>query len=362
MSDEAGRDPYAAPREPGAPSASTPPTPQGYPGAVPGYPSPGPFPSPSPAPSPAPSAQPTYPSQPPYGQAPYGAPSPNGPQAPYGAQPPSAAPPYGGQVPPYGQPPYPGYPPQGPGSAQGYPAGYPTYGYPAYAPPRAQTDGLAVASLATSVGGVVVTAGLAGPVGVGLGIAALVRIRRSGRRGKGLAIGGIVVGALTTLAWVGLIVSVALWGSQGHWDTDISRVDPGSLSGPGTYELRQDVSPGSCLDIYPQRYDMADAEVVECGTAHGAEVVGLVTMTGPVDFDDDDNAVGPAYDTALGECESTLDSLLQDSSADVYYDVYFPDPAAWPAETAGYCVLGDDAADLVGSAVRGDLGGAATTT
>jgi hypothetical protein len=67
-----------------------------------------------------------------------------------------------------------------------------------------RVDGLAIASLVVSVSSPM-TSGLGAPVGVGLGVAALRRIGRTGARGRGLAIAGIVVGSLVTLAGVALI-------------------------------------------------------------------------------------------------------------------------------------------------------------
>ncbi|VTR75888.1 DUF4190 domain-containing protein [Cellulomonas hominis] len=65
-------------------------------------------------------------------------------------------------------------------------------------------DGLAIASLAVSLCSPL-TSGLAAPVGLGLGVAALRRIGRSGARGRGLAVAGIVVGSVVTLAGVALV-------------------------------------------------------------------------------------------------------------------------------------------------------------
>jgi len=66
------------------------------------------------------------------------------------------------------------------------------------------TNGLAIASLVTSLASLVV--GISAPVGLILGIFALRAIRRDGTGGRGLAIGGIVVGALVTLLIVAFVV------------------------------------------------------------------------------------------------------------------------------------------------------------
>jgi hypothetical protein len=378
MSDEADRNPFAAPDE-GRPPADAGPTADGAAAAAADQSTADTQPLPPP-----PGATPWYgfaaPGQGHPGQ-PYGQPG----QQPYGS---TGQPPYGqsgvpgqgyGQAP--GQPGYgqaagqPGYGPvpgqQGYRQAPAQPgAAYPAYGgaYPPYAAvqPEQQTDGLAIASLATSVGGIIVAGGITGPVGLGLGIAALVRIRRSGKRGKGMAIAGVVVGGLTTLGWIAFIVTVIVLGANGSFDntgsfggtataqapSESSADDTGA---PGPYHLRADVVRGTCLDTYPQTYDMHDAAVVDCATNHGAEVVALVTMTGPVEFDGGGSPVGDAYDAADGECFDDVYGLLGDVSDAYYADIYFPDPGAWPGESQGYCVLASDTDDLVGSAVAGSF-------
>ncbi len=61
----------------------------------------------------------------------------------------------------------------------------------------AKRDGVAVASL---ISGVLGFFGITALLGIVLGIAALVRIHRTGERGRGLAIGGIAAGAVWAMA------------------------------------------------------------------------------------------------------------------------------------------------------------------
>ncbi|WP_277207709.1 DUF4190 domain-containing protein [Isoptericola croceus] len=113
------------------------------------------------------------PATPPAGGDPYGTGSPQGTPPPYQSGSPYAA----GQpsMPaPTGQSPYPAQQGQG-------------------------TDGFSIAALVTGILGMALIA-------VGLGIAGLVRTKRSGRPGKGLAIAGIILGALSTIAWIAFIV------------------------------------------------------------------------------------------------------------------------------------------------------------
>jgi hypothetical protein len=141
---------------------------------------------------------------------------------PYPRQPPPV-PPYGYPPPPYGGPPGHGGP-MGYGGPPGYPVPYDPY--QAYQVGPSETNGLAIASLSTSIAGVVLGIplaifcyiGLLIPiVGAVLGAVALSQIKRTNQQGRGLAIAGIAVGAVTTAVllaiWVG-VMTVALHSSS----------------------------------------------------------------------------------------------------------------------------------------------------
>lgn len=138
-------------------------------------------------PSAEPSAYPSAPSTPQYPSAPQ-----------YPSTPPvSAAPQPNSQYPSTpAQPQYPGY--QSPAQpVAGYPAGYQPYGYPN----RQGTNGLAIASLVTSLAGFA-TCGLTSIVGIILGVVALNQIKQSGQDGRGLALGGIWAGVAVPVLWL----------------------------------------------------------------------------------------------------------------------------------------------------------------
>ncbi|MGC5165816.1 DUF4190 domain-containing protein [Luteimicrobium sp. DT211] len=155
-------------------------------------------------------------------QDPYATPSgdapqdPQQPQQPNPGYPPYTPPSYGQAPPPYGQQPYPTQPYpdpsyQQPPYQQPYGAGYPQpYGYaPSYPGPQ-RKNGLAIASMWTSIGSIL-TCGLAGIVGLILGIVALGQIKRDGTAGRGMAIAGIVVGAVFAALFVFYVVGIFAW-------------------------------------------------------------------------------------------------------------------------------------------------------
>ena len=168
---------------------------------------------------------------------------------------------------------------------------------------------MAIASFVTSTVGLLFLGGLSGPVGLGLGIAALRRIAVSGKAGRGWAIAGIVIGAvgilwlLAIIAYIVFIVALigGSAGSSGFWDEVQEGIEEGNEQGTDDgstdtdaqlpdYTLRTDLTAGSCLTTYSWEYDMADTEPVDCAVPHEAEVVGLITMTAPVSLDPDDGS------------------------------------------------------------------------
>jgi peptidyl-prolyl cis-trans isomerase B (cyclophilin B) len=118
--------------------------------------------------------------------------------------PPGGAPPYGTQ--PYGTQPY-GTQPYGtqPYGTQPYePYGYPGHPYPPYPYPypAPRTNALAIASL--------VCAFLFAPLGIVFGHLSLSQIRRSGEDGRGLALAGLVIGYVVTIAAILAVVAATL--------------------------------------------------------------------------------------------------------------------------------------------------------
>ncbi|WP_319449390.1 MULTISPECIES: DUF4190 domain-containing protein [unclassified Mycobacterium] len=184
---------------------------------------------------PAYAEQPPYDSPPAYGGPPQGfdAPRGYGPPPAFGPQPGYGPPPaYGAPPQPYGPPPgfaapppqpygAPGYgppPPYPPQPGYGPPAGPPAYpgGYGPYGPPKQHTNGLAIASLASSGVGLFLSVvlfffgGFIGSipalVGIVLGIVALSQIKSRREGGRSFAIAGIAVGAAALVFAIGVYV------------------------------------------------------------------------------------------------------------------------------------------------------------
>jgi len=80
---------------------------------------------------------------------------------------------------------------------------YPGYAYPPYAYPPRPTNAMAIASL--------VCAFLFAPLGIVFGHLSLSQIRRSGEDGRGLAIAGLVIGYVVTIATIVAVVAGTLF-------------------------------------------------------------------------------------------------------------------------------------------------------
>ncbi|MGW7687026.1 DUF4190 domain-containing protein [Kribbella sp. NPDC054772] len=250
------------------------------------------------------------PGQPPPAQAPYGAGQPGG----YGQQVP-----YGQQA-GYGQP---GQAQYGAGYGSGYaPGQYPPaygqapapYGYGYGYQASGGTNGLATAALVTGLGGIFV--GLSAPVAIGLGIAALVQIKRRGQAGKGMAIAGLVIGSLVTLGYALLFGLVIAYGSSS--DDDYGSPEPVSSYSTGPTTEVDSLAVGECFDDTGQ-----DSEVIRqpCTEPHDGEIISDVRLAAGAW--PGDNAVDKAAEQA---CSPTFTSYVGKSTADSELELMYWTP------------------------------------
>ncbi|MEU8226982.1 DUF4190 domain-containing protein [Kribbella sp. NPDC048915] len=256
--------------------------------------------------------QPGQPGQPGYGQPGYGQPGygqPAGGQPQYGQQAPGYVQQgygqygqYGQQPPPYGQPgqPYAQYP----GSAQ-YGYGY-GYGYTG----TAGTNPLATAALVTGLGGLVI--GISAPVAIGLGIAALVQIKRRGQEGRGMAITGLVIGSVLTLLYGAIILFIVAIGStvDDEYDASGSGSTP-TMPSSGAVITVDELAIGECFDDTGAHEDAVTRQ--PCTVAHDGEIVGnahLAPGAWPGSDGVDkraDRACSPLFATYVGKSVATTE-------------------------------------------------------
>jgi hypothetical protein len=188
---------------------------------------------------------------------------------------------------------------------------------------RRTTDGVAVAAL---VSGIIPAI----PVTLVLGPLALIRVGRSRARGRALAITGLALAGLWTVA--GAIVAAAI----------ITRPPPPKpVTLPQVFSLRA----GQCVDSGAS--GISGVHVLTCGQAHDAEVFATFRVAGS-------RYPGAAalQQRAAQGCVSRLSGYLNpqlpaDSLAQSYV---YPDAGAWSAgERTVVCTVRSTSGPLVGS-------------
>lgn len=225
-------------------------------------------------------------------------------------------------------------PPPAPGDSipapadPGFAAG--TYYAPGWRPERPRVEPLAVASVPAGV--------VLGPVGVGLGGAALSRVRTRGTRGRGLAVAGMVVGAVVTVGWA--------LGAFAWWQGDQARTPlAGDVDAPRTVTARQLVL-GTCLDELPPDGEVSSVRAVPCADEHRAQVVART------DFGAAEVWPGQAAADRRVARVCTPETLGQDVPEGVELVVWSPTEASWrDGDRTGLCLVGSTEAlpaDLLG--------------
>ncbi len=128
-------------------------------------------------------------------------------------------------------------------------------------PAQQRTNGMAIAALVVGiVGGLFVVGSI---VGLVLGIVALSQIRRTGEKGRGLAVAGIVL----SCAWIVLIAVVAVAAISSSAQRDGS----GTVTAGGTTSVRS-VAVGDCLNDLPDGRTVRSLKVAPCDQPHTGEV------------------------------------------------------------------------------------------
>lgn len=213
---------------------------------------------------------------------------------------------------PYGAPAYPVAP--GPEAAQ---PGEPRPG--ASEDGRRPRNGLAVAAAAVPVA----TPVLGGVLGAVLGTVALRQLRRARRsgapqRGTGLAVTGVVLGVLVTVAWVAAIWFV-VWAVQMS-DRGEDNADPADVTEPVEIFF-VDVNPGHCLDLPP--FGASRVTIMPCDSPHDAELLAML----PVQLGPDGAypGLGSMRREGAARCEATL-AALPSASADLFQPLSLAPP------------------------------------
>ena len=239
--------------------------------------------------------------------------------APQGAPQPSPADPYGQPT---------GYPPNPYGQQPAYP------GYPVPAPTG--TNPLAIVALVLAI--VCVP-----PIGLDLGVIALIQVNRSGQQGRGIAIAAIVISAVVTvIVTIGVIAGVAADTKSASTPPVSAPAVPDRPASPSpSPERKFDGKVGDCLSMESVEDRFFRLPVVKCTTPHRAEIFAVIPLTG--DYPGWDKM----KDTGLATCEKRYNKLprsLRKRLGQVQLLIFGPqDERAWrEGFHASYCILLDE--------------------
>lgn len=220
--------------------------------------------------------------------------------------------PGGGQNNPYGQPAQPN--PYGGGGGYNPPPGGGFPGGPVNEPPK--TDGVSIAALITSF-----LCCLA-PIGVILGFVGLSRTKGGRRKGRGLAIAGIIIGIIVSLASAGIGAAIFIFAD--------------SIVTPGNAEV------GQCVNV-----DEEDGTVFlykkDCTEEHDAEIVGIAEVT-----DENRDAIS---DGMANYCGTAIDAedlaKLADYAGDISAVIEDPEDVSNGDHLVCYVEPGDKLTDPI---------------
>jgi hypothetical protein len=219
--------------------------------------------------------------------------------------------------------------PAGQYGAGGY--GYPPSPYGAPAPTGAQkVDGFAITSLIFGIiGGI--------PFAIGFAIAALVRISRGRRRGKGLAIAGLVLSGV----WIVGITLLVVFAPK----NTPTRSSSGAVTHQGQISPT-DLRVGDCVEL-PAALStgtIRTVTVLPCSELHNGQVFTTVQAT---------NASYPGQDAlttqGLDDCQSRVEAFTGQSSTELHIVAFVPDSDGWTAgDRTETCLLVDRQNDITG--------------
>ncbi|WP_282944921.1 DUF4190 domain-containing protein [Cellulomonas endometrii] len=175
---------------------------------------------------------------------------------------------------------------------------------------------MSVAALVTGVLGL-------GPVAVVLGLVGVRRTRAGALRGRGLAVAGLVLGGLGTLAWAALAAA-------GIGTALASRPLPPDVAAPVDARAVQLVT-GNCLAELPEDGPVDRLRVVPCADEHAAQVVSAYEFGA--------DAAWPGAAEAAARVAAGCDLTAAEQERGLTMVAWSPTERSWAAgDRTGLCV------------------------
>lgn len=213
-------------------------------------------------------------------------------------------------------------------------------------PDKRPTNGFAIASLVFGLlGGVL--------LGVIFGCVALSQIKRDGRRGRGMAVAGLVLsGMWIALAGVGVLVGVLSGPTTPRGPIPAGPPAAGGPSTAGWISL-DSLTAGDCVNgvhAVPDGGTVKGFPSVPCTQPHEAEVVGAFSLpAGPYP---DQNTL---QDRAGSECTTLLNAYSPSAAVNGSIQVTYTYPLAesWPTDREVTCLATASSGTATGSLKAG---------
>jgi hypothetical protein len=194
-------------------------------------------------------------------------------------------------------------------------------------------DGYAITSLILGIlGGVLLS--------VCFGIAALRRIGRGTRRGKGLAVTGLAL----SMVWVVVVVATIAY-QDGRAPV---HAPDGTVTRAGQVLLR-DLQVGDCIEVPRDLTGLTTTSDVPCSQPHNGQVF-TVLQADATSFQGETRL----QDGALTDCKRAVPSFLGSSQTLLHVVALFPNQRGWDLGDRGeICVLVDRQKEITGD-IRSD--------
>lgn len=170
--------------------------------------------------------------------------------------------------------------------------------------PRDDTNGFAIAALVTSLVGLLCGGSVLGLI---FGLIALSQIRRTGQRGRGMAITGVVVGVLNVVA----VLAVIVWGITTELRGDGLRDESGEVTSAGAVPV-EELTRGDCVNgLNDDGEYIGELPAVPCTEPHEGEVFAILELP---------DGEWPGEEAILDQAARACTDRLAFYSADVYED------------------------------------------
>jgi hypothetical protein len=198
------------------------------------------------------------------------------------------------------------------------------------------TNGLAIAALCCGIAGFVPLASVAAIV---MGIVALNQLRDRVQRGKGMAVAGLVLGALWLVGWVLFIAAVA---------TDAPQRNASGAVTQSSDAYVEDLKAGDCFSG-AGRDEVDDVTIIPCTAPHESQVVTIFDMpAGP--WPGEEKVVGAAEEGCTEKADPLITSKAYDELRPSF--IYPQDAFSWRGNREIICVVEAPSGTTTGSALR----------